>query len=70
MDWINLWSYIIQPIFFLILVLINIVMVTVTIRSEMRLIKQNKENILDNAKRITENYEALHKLLKEIEKKD
>ena len=68
MDWVNLWSYIIQPIFFLILVLINIVMVTVTIRNEMRMIKQNRNSILDNAKHITENYEALQKLMKDVKK--
>ena len=63
MNWEHLWNNIIQPIMFSGLFLINVVIVIITIKNEMRIIEQNKQDILANAKKIKENYETLHKLL-------
>jgi len=63
--WIDIWTLVLQPFLFIGLFLINVIIVIITIKNEMRLIKENKQSILDNAKHITENYEKLCEILKD-----
>jgi membrane protein insertase Oxa1/YidC/SpoIIIJ len=59
MSWAEIYSYIINPILFFGLFVINIVIVTITIRTELRAIKKNEKDITCNMEHISDNSEKI-----------
>ena len=69
MDWHTLWMDVINPILFFGLFTINVIIVTITVRGEHRIIKKNKKHIKENHDVIEQNSKLIeqnHKLIENI----
>ncbi len=71
MNWAFIWMYIINPVFFFGLVIMNVVMTWINIfnfKQNKETIKKNKEKAEQNEKEIEQNHDIIYKNVKLIEK--